>query len=69
MPVGLGVGSLSAQTVDAYLIIISEGKEGAVGAGFFPLYNLLLSGDLHIKQGKLGRSWTWRQPGYTGPWG
>jgi hypothetical protein len=68
-----GVGSLSALTVEAPLIIISKGKEEAVGAGFFSFHNFsFLSGDLHTKQERLGRSWTWRQlapPGYIGPWG
>lgn len=58
----MGVESLSAQTVSAHLIIISKGKEGAVGASFFSFHNLLPARDLHTKEEELGRSWTWRQP-------
>lgn len=62
MPVGMGVGSFLAQTVSAHLIIISKGKEGAVGASFFSFHNLLPSRDLHTKEEELERSWTWRRP-------
>lgn len=60
--VGMGVGSLPAQTVSAHLIIISKGKEGVVGASFFSFHNLLPARDLHTKEEELGRRGTWRQP-------